>query len=204
MTQENIAEMICDAHEPGGEMADLSRKVARLNRALGVARKWEEAAVEDAEMFGRAQVACDQLEEELSRVVFEREALATARIIAEGHRGRGAQGSPDLSRSEGRAMALTERLMDAYQTLAAAPVEVFGTNGRPAEEPTRYAMMGALWTPPRPRPPPVVGRGSVDLPRARARFPGGPISGACGRRAGGDHPWGPRGRLPPRAGRAIA
>lgn len=144
MTQENIAEMIRDAREPGGEMADLSRKAARLRRALGVARKWEEAALEDAEMFGRAQVARDQLEEELSRTVFTMDVVRTERIMAQGHRERGEAYSHEDLRRVSRESVVADELLAAYITLSHAPPEVFAVGDRPAEERTRYAMMGAL------------------------------------------------------------
>jgi hypothetical protein len=35
-------------------------------------------------------------------------------------------------------------LLDAYNTLSVAPLEVFGVGDRVAEERTRYVMMGAL------------------------------------------------------------
>jgi len=67
---ENIAEIISQVRAPKGEMADLSSKAQRLNKALQIAEKWTEVSGGDAEMFDRATIARDQLAEELSRTVF--------------------------------------------------------------------------------------------------------------------------------------
>jgi hypothetical protein len=144
---ENIAEIIRQAHAPKGEMADLTNRARRLGKALEVAEKWVEVATTDTEMFGRAQIAHDQLEEELSRTVFAMEALCQKRLIAHGREARLAEGEDlrdfDLER-ESRESTLSDVLLDAYTTLSAAPLEVFGVGDRAAEERTRYLMMGAL------------------------------------------------------------
>ena len=144
---ENIADIITQAHAPTGEMADLSNQARRLGKALEVADKWVEVSTSDAEMFGRAQIAHDQIEEELSRTVFAMDVLYQKRLIAHGRSNREARGEEvkdvDLDR-ESRDGALSDMLLDAYNTLAVAPLEVFGVGDCVAEERTRYLMMGAL------------------------------------------------------------
>jgi hypothetical protein len=141
---ENIAEMIREAKAPTGEMADLAGKAQRLGRALKVAEKWVEAALGDAEMFGRAQLAHDQLEEELSRTAFEMDALYDKTLATQGYKDRGVAYSEEELRSSCRHSAAADQLLAAYLTLSHAPLEVFSVGDRPAEERTRYAMMGAL------------------------------------------------------------
>jgi hypothetical protein len=143
-SMENIAEMIREAKAPTGEMADLSGKAQRLGKALEVAEKWVHVATVNTEMFGRAQLAYDQLEEELSRTVFTMDVVSLERIIAHGQRERGEQTSPEELRRMSREHVVADELLAAYITLSHAPLEVFGVGDRPAEERTRYAMMGAL------------------------------------------------------------
>jgi hypothetical protein len=144
---ENIADIINQAHAPKGEMADLRNKAQRLRKALQVAEKWVDVSGSDTEMFGRAQIAHDQLEEELSRTVFAMDVADKKRLIAHGRSNREARGEEvpaiDLER-EARASTLSDVLLDAYTTLSCAPLEVFGVGDRVAEETTRYVMMGAL------------------------------------------------------------
>jgi hypothetical protein len=126
-------------------MADLKGKAQRLRKALQVAEKWVDAAASDTEMFDRATIAHDQLEEELSRTVFEIDVVYQKRIIAQGRkhlRGEVVAGE-DLTR-ESRDSTLSNVLLDAYLMLSVAPLEVFGVGNRVAEERTRYLMMGAL------------------------------------------------------------
>jgi hypothetical protein len=95
-------------------------------------------------MFGRAQIARDQLEEELSRTAFEMDVLYQKRLMAEGYKDRGeAYSEEDLERMS-REAVVSDELLHAYITLSVAPLEVFGVGDRVAEERTRYAMMGAL------------------------------------------------------------
>jgi hypothetical protein len=102
-------------------------------------------------MFSRATIACDQLAEELARTAFEMDVIYQKRLIAAGRESRsGRTGAPlevlsdeELYR-ESRDSTLSDVLLDAYTTLAVAPLEVFGVGDRVAEERTRYVMMGAL------------------------------------------------------------
>jgi hypothetical protein len=144
---ENIADIINQAHAPTGEMAHLSNKARRLGKALEIAEKWVEVSGGDAEMFGRATIAHDQLEEELSRTVFAMDVIYNKRLIFHGRSNREARGEEledlDLDR-ESRDSTLSDVLLDAYTTLSVAPLDVFGVGDRTAEERTRYLMMGAL------------------------------------------------------------
>jgi hypothetical protein len=151
---ENIAEIIRQAHAPKGEMADLTNQARRLGKALQIAEKWVDVSTGDTEMFGRAVIARDQLEEELSRTVFAMDVIYNKRLIAHGREARAARlgedaaelaspAEPDLDRKS-RDSTLSDVLLDAYTTLSAAPLEVFGVGDRVAEERTRYLMMGAL------------------------------------------------------------
>jgi hypothetical protein len=126
-----------------------------------VAEKWVDAALSDTEMCGRAQIARDQLEEELSRTAFEIDVVEQKRLIAYGRERRGETSDSfaaeeDLTR-EARDSTLSDVLLDAYTTLSVVPLEVFGVGDRgwrpglatgvgdrAAEERTRYVMMGAL------------------------------------------------------------
>jgi hypothetical protein len=81
---ENIAEIIRQAQNPTRVMADLSSKAQRHRKALQVAEEWVEAALGDTEMCGRAQIARDQLVEELSRTAFEIDVVEQKRLIAAG------------------------------------------------------------------------------------------------------------------------
>jgi hypothetical protein len=148
---ENIADLINQARRPEGEMADLSAKAQRLRKALEIAEKWIDDADGDTEMWNRATIARDQLAEELARTAFEMDVLYNKRLIVAGRESRsGRTGTPleptsdeDLYR-ESRDSTLSDVLLDAYTTLDAAPLEVFGVGDRAAEERTRYVMMGAL------------------------------------------------------------
>ena len=55
--------------------------------------------------------------------------------------------TPESEEGEARELReslISDALLDAYCTLAAAPLEFFGMGDRVAEERTRYSLMGAL------------------------------------------------------------
>jgi hypothetical protein len=79
---ENIGDIINQARAPSREMGDLSSKAQRLGKALEIAEKWIDAAGGDTEMWNRAVIARDQLQEELSRTVFQMEVVSNQRLIA--------------------------------------------------------------------------------------------------------------------------
>jgi hypothetical protein len=151
---ENIAEIIRQAQNPTRVMADLSSKAQRHRKALQVAEEWVEAALGDTEMCGRAQIARDQLVEELSRTAFEIDVVEQKRLIAAGREWRSereaaaplevVEASPEELYRESRDSTLSDVQLDAYTTLSVAPLDVFGVGARVAEERTRYVMVGAL------------------------------------------------------------
>jgi hypothetical protein len=82
-TKRSIAETIRYSRRPEGEMADLSAQAGRLYRSVAVAEKWIEATMQGdvaTEMTSRAEMIHDQIEEELSRVVWKMELLANRRL----------------------------------------------------------------------------------------------------------------------------
>jgi hypothetical protein len=133
--EENIAEMIREAKAPTGEMADLAGKAQRLGRALKVAQRWMDAALDDTEMFGRAQIAHDQLEEELSRTVFTMDVVSGERIIAQGQRERGeaSEASEEELRRMSRENVVADELLAAYITLSHAPPRYSRSGVTPSE-----------------------------------------------------------------------
>jgi hypothetical protein len=148
---ENIADLINQARRPEGEMADLSAKAQRLRKALEIAEKWIDDADGDTEMWNRATIARDQLAEELARTAFEMDVLYNKRLIVAGRESRsGRTGTPleptsDEDRyRESRDSTLSDVLLDAYTTIDAAPLEVFGVGDRASSPLPRYVMMGAL------------------------------------------------------------
>jgi hypothetical protein len=78
------------------------------------------------------------------------EVVYNKKLIAHGRANREARGEEvkdvDFDR-ESRDGALSDMLLDAYNTLAVAPLEVFGVGDCVAEERTRYLMMGRSWRP---------------------------------------------------------
>jgi capsule polysaccharide export protein KpsE/RkpR len=82
----NVADQIREDRRPG-EMMALSAEFERLRRALAVAEKWVEAALEGegtGHLAATAEYTRDQLEEELSRTAFETEVLGRMREMREG------------------------------------------------------------------------------------------------------------------------
>jgi hypothetical protein len=145
--ERSIAEMIREAERPRGEFFDLAEQAARLGRSVQVAEKWIEAAAKidmQGAMCERAETIHDELEEELSRVVWEMQASTASR-----REGFFNDERPDERRVEdpeavGRAAALSESLVEAYNILAGIPQEHLGLCGNEASERTRYKLMGAL------------------------------------------------------------
>jgi hypothetical protein len=116
----------------------LPEAAQRLDRALKVAVKWMDVAREDtSEMFHQAEYTRDKIEEELSRVCFERA------VESEASRERAAS-SRDYTDEDlwaiARPAALSETLLRTYCTLRELDSDLFG-DGSPR---ARCEVMGAL------------------------------------------------------------
>lgn len=144
--EQSIAEVIRDAREPRGEMADLSAKAQRLSRSVDVVEKWLEASMEgrgSLELCSLAEKTRDQLEEELSRVVYQMEVVERKRLHSAPARAHiDEEDLPDDE--EFRAGVLSDQLLAAYVVLREAPEELFGVTEGGANSRTCYAIMGAL------------------------------------------------------------
>ena len=147
-TERSLAEMIAgDPHPLGGEAPKLQAKAKRLLSAARTAEKWGDVCMADnspPEMAARAEHIHDQLEEELSRVVWELEVYdakvrekAIDRTRPEGRR-------VDDLEAVARASRLSDKLLEAYCVLSRAPADVFGVEGSEISPKTRYSLMGAL------------------------------------------------------------
>jgi hypothetical protein len=141
--EQSIAEVIRDAREPRGEMADLSAKAQRLSASVAVADKWIEASMEgrgSTELCSLAEKTRDELEEELARVVYRMDLLDKTRFDSFGR-----VREEDLSEDEAfRAGLLSDQLLEAYCVLRVTPEEFFGVVEGGSSRRTRYAIMGAL------------------------------------------------------------
>jgi len=139
-TKRSIAETIRYSRRPEGEMADLSAQAGRLKRSLDVASKWIDATMEGnvaTELTAHAETTHDQLEEELSRVVYQMEELARQSECK-------GLGHEDVPEGVIDSALLSDTLLEAYCVLAAAPENIFGVGGAEASARTRYKLMGAL------------------------------------------------------------
>ncbi len=141
-----IAEFIRDSRGPSGEMPDLAAKASRLYASIKVAGKWVEAAVHDgpSEMASQAERIYDELQEELSRVLWQAEVLEELERekAANDHREEQVRDIEGVARSA----ALANTLLEAYCVLSSVPEESLGIGGSEASARTRYKLMGALLT----------------------------------------------------------
>ena len=123
--QENIAQTIRGGWAPElREAMKLPEAAQCLDRALKVAVKWMDAALEDtSEMFHQAEYTRDKLEEELSRVCFEMAVESEARREK-------AASSREYTEEELQAIArpavLAKTLLRTYCTLRELDSDLFG------------------------------------------------------------------------------
>jgi hypothetical protein len=139
----NLAQHVRHSRGPTGDVAELSAQAQRLGRALDVAEKWIDAAGQSTEMWHQAEYTRDQLEEELSRVIWEMDVAYDLSEYQRANRIRGQEPDED-GPAKVRAGHLSNTLLDIYCALRVAPEDIFGVGEREAGRRSRYAMMGAL------------------------------------------------------------
>jgi hypothetical protein len=123
---QDISQTIREGWSPElSEAMKLPEQARRLDAALKVSQRWQEASQGSPEMWAQAEYTRDKIEEELSRVCFRMEVESRERDFGEGH---------------GSSAALSDTLEEAYCILRDAPADLIG-DGSPR---ARYALMGAL------------------------------------------------------------
>jgi hypothetical protein len=126
--QDSVVKTIREGWSPTlSEAMKLPEQARRLDAALKVAVKWQEASKGSPEMWAQAEYTRDKLEEELSRVCFEMEVESQERHLGEGS-------------EAGSSAALSDSLLEAYCILRDVPADLIA-DGSPR---ARYALMGAL------------------------------------------------------------
>jgi hypothetical protein len=126
LMQQDIAKTIREGWSPQlTEAMKLPEQARRLDAALKVAEKWQEASKGSPEMWAQAGYTLDKIEEELSRVCFQMEVESQESDFGEGR---------------GASAALSNSLLEAYCILRDVPADLI-RDGSPR---ARYGLMGAL------------------------------------------------------------
>jgi predicted ATPase len=132
----NIASAIRKGGGPTDDLAELSAQAQRLRKALRVAEKWVEDARPNPEMLNRAEGMRQYFEEELARVCFEMDVVSdrSGYERAREHFGHEVpEDGAEAHAGELRESLISNTLLHAYCTLAAAPLDIFGMGDREAE-----------------------------------------------------------------------
>jgi hypothetical protein len=135
---QNIAKAISRDRSPDYVGApERHEQIRRLSAALKVAEKWMETADEDTSvLYNEAECMRENIEEELSRVCFERDVAHRQRTF----KAMGGDEVRPYSLEETREDAICDALVQAYCILRDTPEDLFP----PAKPLARHELMGAL------------------------------------------------------------